>query len=453
MCSAPHGHVYEISEILQRLKIDTGDDANAYEALSDSLVIELDESSLKRTVLNLRRTLQESLREATSFQIMEEAMYKMKFKRAEIVDTHEFFAGLAQRLEENNVVTVLRDPAIINELDLDDEEAVAKTYIQVQAGEIGESIMKTGWHGVNRILQGGVRRGEEGVIGALQHNFKTGFTLTMFKQIALYNIPYMLDPLKKPLLVRFTFEDSAEKNMEFLYLSLKENEDPTTKAVTTGLDPAYIARYVKEKLRVNGYHIKIISVNPTLWTYRHLCDKLLEFESQGYEIHLCMVDYLTQMPTTGCTVGPTGADVRNMYQRIRSFCSQRKIAFITPHQLSTEAKRLIRVDETDFVKQIQNKGMYALCQSLDNEVDWELYIHKELMNDEAYLTIQRGKHRVNGILPERHKYCVLPFRPIGAILDDIMGPDTSRSKVGGGPIGSKTEIPDWELDTPMEMAF
>jgi archaellum biogenesis ATPase FlaH len=456
MCSAPHGHIYELNELMQRLRVDTGEDTSAYDALYDSMVVELDENALKRTVLNLRRTLQEALREATSFQIMEEAMYRMKFKKNEIQDTHKFFAELAQKLEESNVVSVIRDPAIINELDIDDEEAVAQTYVQVQASEVGESIMRTGWQGVNRMLQGGIRRGDEGVIGALQHNFKTGFTLTMFKQIALYNVPYMINPLKKPLLVRFTFEDSAEKNMEFLYMSLKENEDPTKKAVTIGLDPKYIAQYVKEKLRVNGYHIKIISVNPTLWTYRHICDKLLEFESQGYEVHLCMVDYLTQVPTTGCTVGPTGTDVRNMYQRIRAFCSPRKIAFITPHQLSTEAKRLTRDGATDFVKQIENKGMYALCQSLDNEVDWELYIHKEIVNGDAFLTLQRGKHRVNGILPEKYKYLVLPFYPVGAIRDDLNGPDSSRSKVGGGPIGSSNEIPDWELDTPvgeMAMAF
>lgn len=454
MCSDPSGIEYDQLQLLQRLRVNAGDDESAYEALFDSITRELNEEELKRNILTMRRTLSEALREATSTQIMEEAMYRMKFKRNEIHNMHDFFGEIAAKLEANNVVSVIRDPAILAEIDIDDEETVANAYVEVQKAEVGESIMKTGLQGINRMLQGGIRRGDEGVVGALQHNFKTGFTLTIFKQVALYNKPYMLNPDKKPLLVRFTFEDSAEKNMEFLYLSLMENETGI-KATTAGLDPKEIARYVKQKLMVNGYFIKIVHVDPTLWTYKHICNQLLEYESQGYEIHMCMLDYLTLVPTTGCTIGPTGTDVRNMYQRMRAFCHPRKIALITPHQLSTEAKRLMRdpmgagANDGSFVKMIQNKGMYAMCQSLDNEVDWELYINKEIVNNESYLCVQRGKHRVNGILPEKHKFVVLPFHPVGAIRDDINGEDSSRSKVGGGPIGSSSEIPAWEFDDAM----
>ena len=450
MCMDPVGHEYDTVDLLQRLRVNAGEDESVYEALSDSILTELDENGIKRNVLNMRSQLQNALREATSRQIMDEASYKLKFKAGEIKSMHEFFGDIAQQLADNNVITVIKDPAIINEIDVDEEENVAKAYVEVQKAEIGESIMKTGLQGVNRMLQGGIRRGDEGVIGALQHNFKTGFSLTVFKQIALYNKPYMIKEDKMPLLVRFTFEDSAEKNMEFLYISLMENETGF-KCTTVGLDPLEIARYVKEKLRVNGYHIKIIQVDPTQWTYKHICNKLLEYESQGYEIHLCMLDYLTMVPTTGCAQGPAGTDVRDMYRRMRNFCHPRKIALVTPHQLSTEAKRLTRESDHDFVKQIQNKGMYAQCQSLDNEVDWEIYIHKEIMNNESYLTLQRGKHRVNGILPEKHKYLVLPFYPVGAIRDDLLLPDSSCSKVGGGPIGSKDEIPTWEFDESLAM--
>ena len=38
---------------------------------------------------------------------------------------------------------------------------------------------------------------------------------------------------------------------------------------------------------------------------------------------------------------------------------------------------------------------------------------------------------------------VLEFGPHG-ILPDINGPDTSRKKVGGGVVGSGSEIPFWE---------
>ncbi len=457
MCADPSGIYYERLQLLQQLRVNAGEDESAYEALFDSISRDLEEDDLKRSILMMRRTLNESLREATSTQIMEEAMYRMKFRRNEIHNMHDFFGEIALKLEENNVVSIIRDPAILSEIDIDDEDTVAAAYVEVQKAEIGESIMRTGWQGINRMLQGGIRRGDEGVVGALVHNFKTGFTLTMFKQIALYNKPYMINPDKKPLLVRFTFEDSAEKNMEFLYMNLMENETGI-KATTAGLDPREIARYVKEKLMVNGYFIKIVHVDPTLWTYKHICNQLLEYESQGYEIHMCMLDYLTLVPTTGCTMGPTGADVRNMYQRMRAFCHPRKIALITPHQLSTEAKRLMRdpqgagSGDGSFVKMIEGKGMYAMCQSLDNEVDWEIYINKEYNNGNYYLACQRGKHRVNGILSEKAKFVVLPFHPVGAIRDDVLLEDSSRSKVGGGVVGSANEIPAWEFDESLMAA-
>jgi hypothetical protein len=57
------------------------------------------------------------------------------------------------------------------------------------------------------MIQGGFRPGETAVIGALQHKYKTGFTLSIFAQIALFNEPKTEDKTKKPLLLRISFED------------------------------------------------------------------------------------------------------------------------------------------------------------------------------------------------------------------------------------------------------
>jgi hypothetical protein len=106
----------------------------------------------------------------------------------------------------------------------------------------------------------------------------------------------------------------------------------------------------------------------------------------------------------------------------------------------------------DFVKEIANKGYYAGSRQIDQEVDLELYIHIEIVNGTSWLTVQRGKHRIVGQTPLIDQYCVLPFQPVGGILDDINGPDTTRRKVGGGPIGSSEETPFWAaLDDPLQL--
>jgi archaellum biogenesis ATPase FlaH len=332
----------------------------------------------------------------------------------------------------------------VDEIDLDNVEEVAQVFKEVKDNASGLGLLKTGYQALNRMLNGGFRRGEEVVIGALQHKYKTGFTLSLFKQIALYNEPYMIDPTKKPLLVRISFEDSAALNTQFLYTSLYENK-MRQKADLSVLTETQMAQYVKDELTINGYAIKVLKIDPTQYSYRDICNKLLEYESQGYEIHLCMLDYLTMVPTTGCLQGALGQDVRDMYRRMRNFCEPRKIALITPHQLSTEAKMKIRDGATNFVQQLVDGGFYDKCKTVDNEVDLELFIHIEKVNGRSYLTIQRGKHRSSPQTPMEYQYCVLPFEDIGGILDDINGPDTSRKKVGAGPSGSAEETPFWDF--------
>jgi len=118
--------------------------------------------------------------------------------------------------------------------------------------------------------------------------------------------------------------------------------------------------------------------------------------------------------------------------------NKRKITFITPHQLSTDAKQLIRdgKEAGNFVKDIAGKGYYAGSKQIDQEVDIEIYIHIVHFNGRSYLTVQRGKHRgLVGQTPFEDLYCVLPFMNGTegyncGVLDDVDGPDTSARKVG-----------------------
>ena len=90
----------------------------------------------------------------------------------------------------------------------------------------------------------------------------------------------------------------------------------------------------------------------------------------------------------------------------------KEIAFISTHQLSTEAKQLIRngVPAQDFVKEIANKGYYEGSKQLDQVVDLEIHQHiSKLGKDKFYLTFQRGKRRYPENIAEDKKYFMLPF--------------------------------------------
>ena len=320
MCENPPDHQYEKAELLQRLRLIIGEEETLYEIVVQGIEPDMSESSVKRTVINIRKSLHNHFREVKVEEILSKATNTFKFQREKIKNVHNWIAQLCGELEPFQVAAITKDPAVVADIDIGDEKSTEEVFQVIKSNSSGHGVLKTGLTQLNTLLQGGFRRGESWVIGALQHNFKTGFSLTIFKQIALYNKPVMIDATKKPLLLRISFEDEIDKNIQWMYQSLYENETGQ-KCVTGNISEAAMAAYIKEKLQVNGYHVKMMRVDPTQWNYMNICNKITELESEGYEIHLLMLDYLAMVPTTGCSVGPMGSDLRDMYRRIRNFCS------------------------------------------------------------------------------------------------------------------------------------
>lgn len=189
-----------------------------------------------------------------------------------------------------------------------------------------------------------------------------------------------------------------------------------------------ITSFVKAKLSATGFNVKILRVNPSDWTYKDLFNLIMNYENQGYEIQSLCVDYLSMLPTTGCVNnGPTGTDLRDLFRRTRNFCSARDILFLTPHQMSSDAKKLIRngVPDSLLVKEVAGKGYYSGSTQLDQEIDLELYGHIAKANKKTYLTIQRGKHRLPTTIDDDDMYFLLPFPKNGPIPHDLDKEDIS----------------------------
>lgn len=446
LCSLPLDQQIEKDDLLQRLKVNCDNDEKLYEAFEQGIVKDMDEASLKRTVLSIRKSINDMFRENELVKCIDQAYGDLHFRRSSIKSIQSYVTELATKLEPYQIGASRKDPGVVNSLDIGDTSSLDEVFTKVKEVAEAVSILLTGWKGLNRALQGGFRRGETWVFGALQHSYKTGFSLTIFKQLAIYNKPVMKNTAKKPLMLRISFEDSLQLNMQFLYQNFYENEFGK-KANLKDVTPGQMTAYVQKKLQVQGYHVKMMRVNPSEWTYKDVQNTVLELEANGYEIHCLMLDYLPMLPTTGCESGPAGHDIRDMYRRMRNFCAPRDILLITPHQLSTDAKNLIREGSRDLVKKIAGGGYYSGSKQIDQEVDGELYLHIEKLNGRAYLTVQRGKHRIPTIIPDTEKYFVLPFPEDGSIPDDLLlDHEITLKVVGGGPIGTKEAIPFWEYE-------
>lgn len=444
MCDNPGDYVYERTALLQRIRVNVGDDEGLYYALQQGIEEVSDSTALKRQVLGERRELRKYLDEVSVKNLLKSASHKVMFG-----DQGLNYQTLVQTLQAElepfaSGATEAKVEGMVEEVDVSDKDSMADLMTRAHAEMSEEGVMRLGWQGLNRMMGdvGGLRRGESTVVGALQHNFKTGATLGMFKQVALYNKPYMRDPTKKPLLLHISLENALTENILWLYANLMENETGV-ECDLSQINIEEATQFVHNRLSAQGYYVKLCRMNPSDTTFHSLFDYIMRLEAEGFEIHLMVIDYLNMMSKKGCSDGPAGFSTRDLFRRVRNFTAPRGIAMVTPHQLSTEAKQLVRQGVENFVQEIANKGYYDSCKTIDQEVDLELYIHIVKVNGSSYLTVQRGKHRKVKITPDKDLFCVLPFSPVGGVRDDVLGRDSTRKHVGGGELGTEDEKPWW----------
>lgn len=450
MCDNPIDHEYDKLELLQRIRINTGDDTKLYEAIELGLDDSLKIDQARRTITNIQKSIHNHFREQQIATILNKASYSFKFEREKIKDVNQFLNDLQTQLEPLQLNSSYADPAVIGDLDIADEEGMERIFTDIQKNNAGTRVYKTGWQALNRMLDGGFRPGTMTVIGALQHKYKTGFSLSLFQHIAMYNTPLTTDTTKKPTLLRISFEDSLDLNLQFMYQSMlfDETRTPISKEELAGIPVQEMSAYVKKKLTANGWTIKMLRVEGTQWTYRSICDKIVSLTATGHAVEVLVLDYLFKVSKAGCmSSGIIGSDVNELFSRVRNFCASQNIACITPHQLSTEAKTMLRsgMSESDFVKNLVNRGFWENSKSLDVVVDNSLYVHLFKHNKETYFSVQGDKAR-GMVIPEEDKYFLLRFPKAPrthvqpAIPPDIMTEDSSIAKISSAASNAADEL-------------
>jgi len=321
MAHDPVDTIYDLPTMMQRVRIVCVEEPSLFESFKDVVVHERDQIALKRMCVNLRRTINKYFRDEKIREIFSRANTKLKFEADKIMDYGEFAQEVMTELEGFHAVVDDKDPAIVAELCTTNRDSIVKAFESVKEQESGASVFKCGWQGINRMLAHQIRRGANIVVGALQHNYKTGFTFNFFRQLVMYNKPVMLDPTKKPLAVWITFEDEVENNLRMMYVSIRCNEirGPIPKDEMDSKTAEEMTDYIIESLNKSNYIVKILQVNPSDWTYKKIHNKIQEYEAEGYEVHLLGVDYLSLVPTTGCSEGPAGHALRDLFRRMRNF--------------------------------------------------------------------------------------------------------------------------------------
>lgn len=421
MCSNPEEHEYSKEDLIERVKLACLSDEKYCDLLVNLINEELNESNLKRYITNTIKTLSNYFKSQEAISIAGKAYHDLKNMKYDPKEFNMKLDSLIGQLEPIRMNSTMKDPAIVDRVFLADKTKVASIYTEVRNRASLKTVLKLGWQDLNDMLQGGIRPGEFIVSYALPHKNKTGFSLSVFKQVALYNKSEDYGHGKKPLLLRISTEDELVHNFEYLYKNIFYNANKFGPDISN-LTPEEVSEYVYNNLSVNGWNIALEKINPTLASYRTICDIILYYESLGYRIALLMIDYLAMVTTAGCvTNAPMGKDLKDMFRRVKNFTQPKGIPVWTPHQLGPEARRLANsgIPQDQFVDLIAGSGKTSGSSELDQESELELYTHLFKHGKDYYFMIRRGKHRGVPEIPDELKTVIYKFPKLLPIPDDI----------------------------------
>lgn len=431
---------YDPVDILQRTQINCEGDLKLFEAIKVGIDADYSESSLKKSIISIRKQLDAHFREKEIAESFRKASSDITYHRETIADISVYVQEFMAKIEPLTMVVKSRDPAILSSLDLGNNEEIRKVFQSLSQEAGAARVYRTGFKGMNEMCDGGLHGVETSMHLALPHKYKSGLNLSLFSQVLRYNFPKTQDKNKIPCHVRISFEDESETVVKFLFMQMKYTETRIKVNIEDFTDE-YMADYVTSALQKNGWRVFLLRVDPTKWTYKDVFNYIISLEAQGYSVEGLWLDYMGLIPTTGCIQGNAGEAVRDLLRRFRNFASAKGMLFMTPHQLSTTAKALLRGQTTDamFVKDVAERGLAAGCGQLDNETDLEFYHHIFKHGKDTFLAIQRGKHRGH-MVEEYKKFFILPFPSnLMPIPDDINDEGPILRRIGASTSVSKED--------------
>lgn len=314
----------DLTTLLGELKIIFRNNEVYYDSIKDQLSAEMTDGGKKRSMATLRNKLHKYYNEMIIIQQLNRLSFNFSNGKVE-KSVQEDLMAILPELEVLCKKTRTNDPGIMDSLSLSSTDDIANIQKKLLEEKEEGGVLKTGWKQLNRMIDGGFYKGETTMICALQHNYKSGFVQSLVMQLARHNKPRMKDPNKKPAIMYISLEDDMEKILRFMYRYLFYNEnkelpDGTPHDITM-LTPEQIKEYINSQIGINGYEVIMLRVDPALWTYHDVIATMNKYEALGYELHALLIDYINKLPTIGCTQGPAGVDVRDLWNRLRNACS------------------------------------------------------------------------------------------------------------------------------------
>jgi len=388
MCNSKELGIKDKKEIKQILLITLGDAAIADKLIDDLDFDEHDIESMVKEASSLRRTIMSEKVRIDAGKMLSRAAFNLNKTR----DISGFIDKLSAEIETMRPPTDLTE-LMSSEIDLGRSSDIEKIFEEERLQTKG-ALYSTGLSGLNVALDGGLRGGELSVLFSQQHQYKSGILRTKYVNIVRSNIPILINSELKPLSIYLSLEDNPRIIMRFFYQLLKSNDGIDTILAETTDEEA--SKYITEKLTELGWHVKILYINPDKLTYHSIPEMVEYYRSEGYEVKIMAIDYLSLIPKTGCThTGVTGSDLRDLFRKIGNYTREEDILTMTVHQSGASVSALLKTGVTDkeLLKLIAKKNYYEGSTQISQEIDVGMLGHLVPTDNGTYYHMGVDKHR------------------------------------------------------------
>lgn len=305
-------------------------------------------------------------------------------------------------------------------IDMSDEGSVRNAVETHRARKKVEKI-KTGLQGLNRVLEGGIDKGEFGAFAALSHNYKSGLLMSLARWTCIHNSPGTSKGVI-PTVVFISLENEIFQNTMEWFRSAYVN---AFHKWPEGLSDDEIIKYITDVYSKRGFRLLVFRRLGENFGIDELVQLKDELERSGYRIVEWLIDYMHLMKLPESDVNQAKA-YQNLYSQMRDLANHENQTVLTGLPLKDDATMLADSGQTYIVKRFTG-GHIADSKAVKRELDLLMFMHiEENQHGVPHLTFCWNKRRYYN--PPKEKFTAYPFTATG-IMDDINGNDKSVSDI------------------------
>lgn len=144
---------YDETVITQQLRVILANNEQLLNAVIETISAVTTQKGLRQSIASLRNFFNNHYKELEFNRLIMQTIAKMKNNELE-GSVQEYTSNLISQLESLTLQSTARDPGVVDEMDIVDEDGVDRVFKKTKTSSDNDKRLKTGWKELNEMLGG-----------------------------------------------------------------------------------------------------------------------------------------------------------------------------------------------------------------------------------------------------------------------------------------------------------